>query len=338
MSFSESICGRLGSAICFLPRPTHTDDIYSVGNVKRRMNQMPTLTQEQFDAQRQPEKRSDREKSREADARASVKPRSEKMNEVDKRISPSECLFCNTDSLDVGDNIEHMHSVHGLYIPEPEQLSDIETFLGYLAFVICEYNECLFCGVEKNSLEAVRTHMKDKGHCMINLDNESELLDFWNVSDDEDSDKENDAENASTKYTGYYISATELRLPSGSIITSRPDTAQRAKPKITRSRVKASQMRIKKDEMKAVTDGSEKDNPKAPDNNRSMRMQPGTDRRVAVRGELGLVGLPEQQKHILMATEVKIKKREHIAKSAQRWAAEKVANKQKFFKVRDTLM
>ena len=302
------------------------------------MNQMPPLTQEQFDVQTQPEKGSDRKKSKEADARAPAEPRSEKTNETGKRISPSECLFCNTDSLNVGDNVEHMQSVHGLYIPEPDQLSDMKTFLGYLAFIICDYNECLYCGAEKNSLEAVQTHMKDKGHCMINLDGESELLDFWDVSDDDNSDKENDAENGSIKYTGNYISATELRLPSGAIITSRSDTAQRAKPTLAKSRVKASQMRAKKDEMKAVTDGSENDNPKAPDNNRSMRTQPGTDRRVAVRGEMGLVGLPEQQKRALMATEVKMKKREHIAKSAQRWAAEKVANKQKFFKVRDALM
>lgn len=304
------------------------------------MIQMPALTQEQFDAQVQPEELSGHKKSQEDNVRATVESEfeSEEENEAVIKMSPSECLFCNTDSLNVEDNVEHMHSVHGLYIPEPDQLSDMETFLGYLASIICEYNECLYCGAEKNSLEAVQTHMKDKGHCMINLDGDSELLDFWDVSDDEDGDEQKDAEKRPTNGNGVHVSATEMRLPSGSIITSRSDTAQlRAKPTLTKSRVKASQIRIKRDEMKAIMDGSEKDKPKAPDNNRSMRTQPGTDRRVAVRGELGLAGLSEHQKRALMATEVKMKKREHIAKAAQRWAMEKVANKQKFFKVCDNL-
>lgn len=305
------------------------------------MTQMPALTQEQFDVQVQPEERSDHTKSWEDDTRATVESESEteEENEAGKRKSPSECLFCNNDSLNVEDNVEHMHSVHGLYIPEHHQLSDMETFLGYLASIICEFNECLYCGAEKYSLEAVQTHMKDKGHCMINLDGESELLDFWDVSDNEDVDKQNDADKETTGGNGVHVSATEMRLPSGSIITSRSETAQlRAKPTLTKSRVKASQIRIKRDEIKTITDSSEKDKPKAPDNNRSMRTQPGTDRRVAVRGEMGLIGLSEQQKRAVMATEVKMKKREHIAKAAQRWATEKVANKQKFFKVCDTSM
>ena len=303
------------------------------------MTQMPAVTQEQFDVLAQPEERPDHKKSQEDDAQATVESEAEseeEKNEVGKRISPSECLFCNMDSLNMEENVEHMQSVHGLYIPEPDQLSDMETFLGYLASIICEYNECLYCGAEKNSMEAVQTHMKDKGHCMINLDGQSELLDFWDNSDDEDDDKQKGTGKVTVKDNKFDVTGTEMRLPSGSVITSRSDTAQlRAKPTLTKSRVKASQIRIKRDEMKAITDGSEADKPKAPDNNRSMRTQPGTDRRVAVRGERGLVGLPEQQKRALMATEVKMKKREHIARAAQRWAMEKVANKQKYFKVCD---
>lgn len=300
------------------------------------MNQMSALDEAQFDAQVQLEEPPDQSKSRKNDVRATGRSEPQSYGDKDvRRIqSASECLFCNTDLLDVENNLEHMQSVHGLYIPAPDQLSDIETFLGYLASIICDYNECLYCGAEKNSLEAVQTHMRDKGHCMISLDSDSELLDFWDVSDDEDGDEANDAEPGSTAGNRVHVSATEMRLPSGSIITSRSDTAQlRAKPTLTKSRIKASQVRIKRDEMNAIMDGSEKDEPKAAGHNRSMRTQPGTDRRVAVRGEMGLIGLPEQQKRALMATEVKMKKREHIAKAAQRWATEKVANKQKFFKV-----
>ncbi|RMZ71374.1 pre-60s factor [Pyrenophora seminiperda CCB06] len=300
-------------------------------NVKRRITEMPALTQEQFDALGQREEHSNHEKSWEDDAQATVESESESGEEyeVAKKMSPSECLFCNIDSVNVEDNVEHMHSAHGLYIPDPDQLSDMETFIGYLASIVCEYNECLYCGAEKNSLEAIQTHMKDKGHCMINLDGESELLDFWDVSGDEDDDEEKSAEKGTTPYgKRVQVSATEMRLASGSIITSRADTAQlRGKATLTKSRVKASQIRTKR----AITDGSE-DKPQAPDNNRSMRTQLGTDRRVAVRGEMGLIGMSDTERRALMATEVKMKKREHIAKAAQRWATEKVANKQKFFK------
>ncbi|KAJ5064395.1 C2H2 type zinc-finger-domain-containing protein [Bipolaris maydis] len=313
---------------------SHMRAPWHIYNLKQRMIKMPALTLEQFDALAQPDEFPNPKTSKEDDMRAAPESRSEsgEENQVDKRISPSECLFCNIDSFNVEDNVEHMRFAHGLYIPEADQLSDMETFIGYLALIICEYNECLYCGVEKTSLEAIQTHMKDKGHCMINLDGESELLDFWDVSGDEDNEEPKGGEKERSNDNRFHISATEMRLPSGSIITSRSDTAQlRAKPTLTKSRVKASQTRINKDRVKAITNGTE-DKLQGPDGNRSMRTQPGTDHRMAIRGEMGLIGLPEQQRRALMATEIKMKKREHIAKAAQRWATEKVANKQKFFK------
>lgn len=304
------------------------------------MNQVPALTQDQFDDEAQLEERPNCGKSREHDTRAPVEYDSESGgDEVDNILTPLECLFCNVKSFDVENNIEHMHSVHGLFIPEPDHLSDMETFLGYLASLICRYNECLYCGAEKNSLEAVQAHMKDKSHCMINLDSGSELLEFWDVSDEEGGDELKDAGQGTTNGNGIHVSATEMRLPSGSIITSRSDTAQlRAKPTLTRSRVRASIFRVQKDEMRVITNGSKKDDSITPDYNRSLRSHRSTDRYLAVRGETGLIGLSELQKRTLMAAEVKMKKREHIAKAAQRWAVEKIANKQKFFKVCDVLM
>ena len=227
------------------------------------MCEMPCLSQEQFDAQIQAEEQSVREQSRKANARSPVRSKLEGKNEPDKRKSPSECLFCNVDSLNVRDNVEHMHSVHGLYVPEPARLSDMETFLGYLAFIVYDCNECLYCGAERNSLEAIRSHMKDKGHCMINLDRESELLDFWDVSDDGDCEDANAAWTGTTGYMRDHISATELRLPSGFIVASRLDTAPRARPTLARSRTKASQTQIEMTEMNVVTDGSDNDSPKA---------------------------------------------------------------------------
>ncbi|PVI01375.1 hypothetical protein DM02DRAFT_654522 [Periconia macrospinosa] len=296
---------------------SHMRGSWHVYNVKRRVTQMPVLSQEQFNAQVPQDAHLNSKKDRQDDVLKAAMVESdpeidEEEDEVGEKLSPLECLFCNLDSSTINENVQHMQSVHGLYIPEPDQLTDMETFLGYLASIF--------------------THMRDKGHCMINLEAESELLDFWEISQD-DEDQEETSQNKNLASASVHVSATELRLPSGSIITSRSDTAQvRAKPMLTKYRVKASQMRTKREEMKAITDGSETKKPKAPDSNMSMRTQPGTDLRVAIRGEMGLVGLSEQQNRALMATEAKMKKREHIAKAAQRWATEKVANKQKFFK------
>jgi hypothetical protein len=48
---------------------------------------------------------------------------------------------------------------------------------------------------------------------------------------------------------------------------------------------------------------------------------------------MGILGLSDMQKLALQVIDKKMKKRETVARAAQRWATEKVANKQKYFKV-----
>jgi pre-60S factor REI1 len=31
----------------------------------------------------------------------------------------------------------------------------------------------------KDSIVSIQSHMRDKGHCLLNFDREPELLDFW---------------------------------------------------------------------------------------------------------------------------------------------------------------
>jgi len=223
-----------------------------------------------------------------------------------------------------------MSSVHGLFIPSPDQLSDMESFLGYLATIIFKYKECLYCGLEKATVDGVQTHMRDKGHCMIKMDAESELLDFWELSDSEDEDQNEDEE--PTKRAAIKLSETEMRLPSGVVIQSRSDATQlRAMPRLAQSRIKGSQYRIKRDEMRAITAG---ENQGQTDESQG-RPSGSNDRCVAVRGEMGLVGIPESQRRALQITEKKMKRREAIAKAAQRYAAEKEPIKAKYYKVGD---
>jgi pre-60S factor REI1 len=301
------------------------------------MAQLPLLKQEQFEEQRQ-DPNQDRDsktlqQNREEETPSQndvVQSDSDHGSDMDEKFapSPSQCLFCDLDSLSLDTNVKHMYSAHGLFIPEPDQLSDMETFLAYLALIIFEYNQCLYCGMEKSSLEAVQAHMKDKGHCMINLDKkETELLDFWDALEVENETK--DVDETNIYGDAVHISATEIRLPSGLIVNSRSNTTQlHVKPALRKSR-----NRIKRDAVNAITEGEkEREKGKQP-NDRSGRTKPGSHLRVAVRGELGLVGLQEHEKRALMVTEKKMKKRETVARAAQRWATEKVANKQKYYKV-----
>ena len=250
------------------------------------------------------------------------------IHENSKNFLPTQCLFCNFNSLALDANIDHMSSRHGLFIPSPEQLSDAEAFLGYLSIIVFEYKECLYCNVEKATVEAVQTHMRDKGHCMINIDAESELLDFWEFSDSEDEVQNNGKE--SIQNVAIKLSKTEMRLPSGAVINSRSDITQlRARPGLEQSRTRGSQHRSKKAEMKAIT-AAEK---QAPVDEKANRVSDRSDRRLAVRGEMGLLGVSESQRRALQITENKMKRREAVITAAQRYAMQQQPVKTIYYKV-----
>jgi pre-60S factor REI1 len=310
------------------------------------MAELPALSEEQYDAQAKGQeiihrqKESDEKGKKQVssdDSEVEVESDSSSENipdaedEISEKIPTTQCLFCNLDSPTLNANIDHMSSLHGLFIPSPDQVSDMESFLGYLAVIIFEYNECLYCSLQKGTVDGVQTHMRDKGHCMIKMNAESELLDFWELSDSEDEGQNEDEER--TKSATIKLSETEMRLPSGVVINSRSDITQlRARPGLAQSRTKGSQYRIKRDEMRAITAG---ENQETADQNQS-RPSRSNDRRVAVRGEMGLAGIPESQRRALQITEKKMKRREAVAKAAQRYAAEQQPIKAMYYKVRDS--
>jgi pre-60S factor REI1 len=312
--------------------------------LKRRVAGIPALSEEQYDAQAKAQEHShqglnsnehaNRQKpSCDDDVDPSPAPgdKSEIGVKVSGKVPATQCLFCNLDAPTLDANVYHMSSLHSLFIPSQERLSDIESFLGYLATIIFEWKECLYCSLKKGSVDGVQTHMRDKGHCMIRLSAESELLDFWELSDSENESLTEDGKcpkNATIK-----ISDTEMRLPSGAVINSRSDITQvRGKPGLAQSRTKSSQHRIKRDEMKAIDAGK--------DQGMADEKQRGTpyshDRRVAVRGEMGLAGISENQRRALQITEKKMKRREAVAKAAQRHAAEQEPVKTIYYKVGNT--
>lgn len=340
-SSSVRICGSLGSRNIREALWCGANSA-SVHNLRRRVAGLPALSEEQYLTQTEGQeivhrvKDSDERRkkpifSHDAEVEADSIPEDvlETEYKISEKVPPTQCLFCNLDSPTLHANIDHMSSLHGLFIPLPNQLSDMESFLGYLAIIIFEYNECLYCGLEKGTVDGVQTHMRDKGHCMIKMNAESELLDFWELSSSGD---EGQSEDKYAKSAAIKLSETEMRLPSGVIINSRSDTTQlRAKPGLAQTRAKGPQYRMKRDEMRAITAGG---NQETTDEEQS-RLSRSNDRRVAVRGEMGLVGIPESQRRALQITEKNMKRREAIAKAARQYAAEQEPVKAKYYKVGD---
>lgn len=78
-----------------------------------------------------------------------------------------------------------MTKAHGFFIPDIEYLVDLEGLIRYLGEKVSVGNICLHCngkGRQIKSLEAVRKHMVDKGHCKIPYDTEAdmmEIVDFY---------------------------------------------------------------------------------------------------------------------------------------------------------------
>ncbi|KAL3290880.1 pre-60s factor [Colletotrichum asianum] len=93
----------------------------------------------------------------------------------------TQCLFCNYNSENLEENLDHMRKRHGMIVPYLESLIvDLEALVKYLHLVIYEYTECLYCGSIRNTPQAAQQHMTGKGHCKIDVQKENfEFRDFY---------------------------------------------------------------------------------------------------------------------------------------------------------------
>ena len=112
------------------------------------------------------------------------------------RLDPKKhCLFCShlTETLSLDDNLEHMKNEHSFFVPQRERLSDAEGLLNYLGEKISVGNMCLVCndtGKCFHSVDSVRKHMIEKGHCRIpwsSRSNRAELADFYTFTAEDES-------------------------------------------------------------------------------------------------------------------------------------------------------
>ncbi|KAF8786994.1 Cytoplasmic 60S subunit biogenesis factor like protein [Argiope bruennichi] len=84
-------------------------------------------------------------------------------------VETNDCLFCNHQSQSTEDNVTHMKEVHSFFIPEREKLVHLDKFIGFLAVKI-HFGICLWCngrGKQFRTVESLKKHMIDKGHCKI---------------------------------------------------------------------------------------------------------------------------------------------------------------------------
>ena len=250
------------------------------------------------------------------------------------------CLFCVKHSNSLETNVQHMSSEHSLYIPEIEHLSDLETLVRYLHTVITEYNECLYCGMMKHSAEGVRRHMLDKGHCMINLEREPQLLEFWDFSDGNEDDTDNQEisnllapgiETASSRD----LSQDEHTLPSGKVVGSKSKAREaRLLNRRTALALKENSNRVATQDS---TDNIEITSAAGPVKARMTTPRDTQDRTVAVRDALGLAGVSGQQMRSLITVRRKMQRQQAIVRASAAWADEKGGTHQKHYKTKMNL-
>lgn len=269
------------------------------------------------------------------------KERVEESNEsiriVDRHAQTNNCLFCTKESDDQETNLEHMSSEHGLYIPEIEQLSSVETIIRYLHTVITEYNECLYCGMIKQTAEGVRRHMLDKGHCMINLEREPELLEFWEFSDSDRYDTDNEeAPNSRARRpdTAAFrdLSQDEYILPSGKVVGSK------SKAREARLFSRKTALAAKEASNRTITEGSiDNTNTDIVATTKSAQSLIGPEgaiqeRVISVRDARGLVGVSDQQIRSLVTVHRKMQRQQAIVRASAKWADELGGTHQKHYK------
>lgn len=157
-----------------------------------------------------------------------------------------QCLFCPRLSPSFPDSVVHMRKSHGLFIPHQQHLAvDLETLFRYLHLIIFGYRECIKCGTERATVQAVQQHMTGKGHCNFDTSEEdSEFADFYDFSESKnatDSEVEGDDDEAHQEETAASSSQKpqpagqdSIRLPSGKIISRQSST--QAGPSLTQQR------------------------------------------------------------------------------------------------------
>lgn len=112
---------------------------------------------------------------------------SDEWDDIENPIINDDCLFCANHSDDFVANLKHMSIAHSFFVPDTDYVCNLEGLLMYLGEKITRDFICIWCndsGKTFYSLDAVRKHMNDKGHCKMLHEGLSlaEYTDFYDYS------------------------------------------------------------------------------------------------------------------------------------------------------------
>ena len=146
-------------------------------------------------------------------------------------LEVTDCLFCPHHSVSLEENLKHMTRSHSFFIPDLEYVVDLKGLVTYLCEKVGMGNMCLYCndkGKSFFSLEAVQSHMVDKGHTKMNYEGDAvlEYADFYDFSSsypDYNPDEENEGDEIQGRDGTLAVNeqTLELCLPSGAKIGHR---------------------------------------------------------------------------------------------------------------------
>ncbi|KAF9733062.1 hypothetical protein PMIN06_005445 [Paraphaeosphaeria minitans] len=268
----------------------HMKSPWHVYNLKRRIASLSPISLTVFNGQVQPRS----EPSGNTTKTAIVQD-----EEKEEAVSPQQCLFCQQRfHADGFENVlEHMSTAHGLFIPDHDRISDLESILGYLATEVRVWHECLYCGTTRASTLAIQSHMRDSAHCKLNFNREPELLDFWEERSDENGDP-----------------SAPIRPAMG---------CEDVKPKTSRVSHQRRAKAARAKEARLLFPASAE--PMLPPRGR----QEQSCRQLSCRDEMGIQNIGPQQRQALMVAVKKSQKVEESASRASEWSYARKANKQK---------
>ncbi|PMD22559.1 hypothetical protein NA56DRAFT_90700 [Hyaloscypha hepaticicola] len=317
----------------------HMKEDWHVYNLKRRITSLPPISLEIFETRvRTPDSGSEDERwGRHPKAQSYVLKSNELEDEAPEdlvSLSPvssddedgsfeARCLFCDLESTSMQANLTHMSEAHSFLIPSADRLMDASSLLQYLHTLVSIFHECLFCHQERSTKSAVQGHMRDKGHCKLDLeDEENELWEFYDLSSDESEAEDGEEDEEGTERIVKIEDS--LRLPSGKILGPRTQARSLLRHISKRRRPPPSEQGL-------LTSTSDEAGPSVEPENVAARTQ-----MVALRKgtEMSLLGVPELQQRALMVLEKKMEGLQVRARNEFQGGVERGGNKQKTFRVK----
>ncbi|KAK5078703.1 hypothetical protein LTR64_002883 [Lithohypha guttulata] len=248
---------------------------------------------------------------------------------IEDEYDESQCLFCNQTSPDLDQNLLHMSKAHGLHIDTTNLLVDVTSLLAYFHLIISAYYECLYCGTQRNTREAVQQHMIAKGHCKYDItDENAELRDFYDLSSADI--RAEIQQNLAMRYSddSQVLLQTRAKKARSSKQTDRPISNTTASPSSSTSQIPTQDAQTNAESSSHTTEPSS--DPPGEVSTRVLKQESILNSQLAqLRADdrRSLLHLPASQQRALLATRHKQMEKARRAEQTQRGNLERAGNK-----------